>query len=830
MLQRLFPEVRSVERQRFASSFTLAALLLAGQAVGGTTAESLLLSRLGVQALPTAMVAASLTTIVGASLYSRWVGRRRNEVSFLIMLALGMTFLGLSIPLVQARSEPVYVALFCFNWLTFTLYYSHFFTLVGDYFDTLAMKRLLPLFVVGSTCGEIGGGLAASWVSASLGAQGLLFLWIGCQGLSALFLWSLKPKLTAWNPPSQGDSRRAARATVAPSGWAYLKRSSLGKALAIMAAAMMVTNTVVQYLHADIFLRSFSGEGQLASFLGMFTAVTNMVELVIGARVTPWLVRRFGVAQTNLVQPVGTVLTMLLLSWHYALIPAMLAWMNRKMLQDSLAAPTRAMLYSAFPARFRGPVRASVDGVFGAGSQAIAGVGLGLLQHHMAVADLVWVGLALAAAYVASAWRVRTVYLATLVDDLSQSRLLLPETAERSSGPRRTTPLLGPEEAGDQLPAGPEELGRWAAGHDEARAMLALVRLQGSPDPLATVVIARSLDDPRLPLRQTASRALAHRGEDTLPHLEPYFRAPAAATVQAAYEAVAGAGGARGRDMLAQELRLLVREALRHLFLAEAATKQTVPVLRLALEDHCYRCQRLAYKVLSLLEGEQLMAPVMNSLRFANAAARANAMEVLSNLGDREAAGLLVLLTESSSRADKLSAAGRLVPSLAEVPSELNGLLERCSHSSAPFVRRAAALAMPGGSDPGLLRLARLKSYDLFESLCLEELEGVADYLVTERFGPGETVVGRGHGNDRLYLTLEGRVEPAVNIFGVTPLLDGGAQRFTVTACETATFWSLRGEHLHTLIGRYPEIGLSLFRRLARQLKQQEGRLKSQPG
>ncbi len=828
MLGRLFPDVRSTERHRFVSFFVLAALLLAGQAVGATTAESLLLSRLGVQALPSAMVAGSLATIMGAWLYSRWVGRYRHEISFLVMLFFGIAFLGLSLPLVAARAEPVYFALFCFNRLTFTLYYGHFFTLVSDYFDTLAMKRLVPLFVVGSTCGEIGGGLAASLVSSRLGALGLLCLWIVCQSLAAIFLWVLRPKLAAWNPPIRAV-RRHTPATSGPSGWAYIRRSSLARALAIMAAAMMVTNTVIQFLHGDIFVRAFSGEGQLASFLGMFTALTNLIELVIGARVTPWMVRRFGVATTNLVQPIGAVLTLLLLSWHYALVPAMLAWMNRKMLQDSLAAPTRAMLYGAIPARFRGPVRATVDGVFGASSQCLAGMLLGVFQHHASRSGLVSVGVLLACFYVAAAWRVRTLYLTTLVDDLHRSRLALPESHEKMAGPRRTTPLLGPDDCalGQDLKAGPEELAIAASGPDEARALLALARLEATPDPLALVVIARSLCDSRRALRQAAASALSRRGRPSLPILEPYFRAAAAATVEAAYEAAIA--DAQGKEMLAQEMRMLVREALRHLVLAESAAQNDVPVLLLALEDHCARCQRLAFKLLSLLEGEHLMAPVISTLRFADAASRANAMEVLSNLGDREAAGLLVLLLESSSRTEKIGAASRLVPGQAALPRDLEALLERCSHSSSPFVRRAARLYRGEGrdADPQLLRLARLKTFELFATLSLEELEGVARYLVTERFAVGEAVVERGQAARRLFLMVAGQVDPPVSAFGVTPLVDGGAQRYTVIASLPSTVWSIRADHFQNLIARYPEIGFALFRRLARQLKQQERRLKA---
>ncbi len=829
VLERLFPDVRATELGRFRFFFALSGLLLVGQTVGSTAAESLLLTRLGVQALPMTMTVASLVTMVGAGLYSRWVGRLRHEQTFLVLLALSALFLGGALVFVRADVNAVYVALFCFNWLSFTLFISHFYTMAGDYFDTLAMKRLLPLFVVGATSGEIIGGFSASLVSRFWSAQGLLWAWIGCQVLMGGFLWRYRRLLTQWNPPlERRTSRPGSQVDVRPSTWAFFKRSPLARALAFMAAALMVTNTFVVYFHSDIFVAAFPGEGELAEFLGIFVAVTNIVELFLGAKVTPWLLRRLGVANANLIQPIGSVLTIMLLAYHYSLWPAMLAWMNRKMLQDSLASPTRALVYSAVPARFRGGVRATVDGVIGAGTQAIAAVSLAFFQHRVPASTLVGFGASSACLYLLSAWRVQRLYLQTLVDDLSGHGLGF----KASSMTTPSTPLLSPSPLCDKDMSLRKSLKDLKSRNEEV-VLTAIATVRGSCDPLASLALADRLQDPRPRVRRVAVSSLSQRGEAALSFVEIYFRSERVWVVEAAFDAAAESGTAKGRFLLGQELRFVVRQAWRHLAMAEAISRQTESrflTYGLALTDHSERCRRLALKALSLLEGEHLLNPVISSLRFSNASSRANAMEVLSNLGDREAAGLLVLLTEtSSSTEERLKIAVRLMPDLAELSRDATESLDSGTHSSAPFVRRAALACRDQCTDEMLNRLAVLKSNELFANLSFEELQEVDRVTITHRFPDGERVVARGTSAEHLYLLVEGKVRPERALFGVTPLLDGGAYREDVVAIGPVMLWSLDRERLDKLIRRFPEIGLSLFRRLARQLKKQEAVFRPSP-
>lgn len=943
MLTRLFPEVRSGERQRFSLFFALAALLLAGQAVGLTVSESLLLSRLGVDALPRAILAASVVTVLGSMIYAAWVGRHRHESSFIRLLLAAVTFLALSAWLVQVGVTFIYLALFCFYCLTFSLFYTHFYTLAADYFDTFSAKRLLPLFGVGATVGELVGGLVASALSRLFSAHALLWVWVGFLLAAAGLLALNGRRLREWKPAA-GTGPASSWGAEIRAGMRYLRRSQLGRALVQTVAGMILAMAVVQYIYSDVFVSRFPDENDLAAFLGGFLAVTNLLELVIGARLTPWLIRRAGVARTNLIHPVGTLLTMGLLLVDYSLVPAMLAWMNRKMLQDSLAAPVRALVFNAFPARFRGKVRAFMEGVVGSSAQAVAGLGLLLGQHSLTARGLVWAGLALGALYLVGALKVRREYLRTLVEGLQEGRFLglvgrdleqerarglwssaLQEPEERrlarlapmvppallaegldhpsptvrkvcvqtlafvpermlrdgaaevrlaaaqalwetpatleglrqDPDPRVQAVALGacgvlseqrpelsllylPEAAlglarerlasddalvraaalrrlGQAGAVGLERLAQELRHASEAVRLAALDALGRSHDPLARHLLAQLLEDPSSGVRSAAARLLAHHGERAVPAVEPYLRSSREQTVRAALDALATSP--RGQALIANELQGLVRQAWRSLLVRDALAVRGP--LGLALENLADRNRRLAFHMLALLEGHTVVGSVASTLRFAGSSARADALEVLSNLGDPTAAGLLVLLIEDSALEERLAAVLRLEPGLWQPPREPGELLGRCRQSPDPFVRRAAS-----GSDPVLDRLMVLRRLPLFSSLSLEELEEVDACLVEERFGPGSVVIAKDGACERLYFPVEGELSSPEPVLGAVSALDGGRPLDTVEARTPCRLYSLSRARLELLVRRFPTLAFPVFQLLTRRLHRLEALLR----
>ena len=83
---RLLPGVRRRERGRFLFFAALAALLGSALTVGLVGAEALFLARVGVARLPHTFVLAALVTVGGTLVYALWVGRKRNDSYFIVIL------------------------------------------------------------------------------------------------------------------------------------------------------------------------------------------------------------------------------------------------------------------------------------------------------------------------------------------------------------------------------------------------------------------------------------------------------------------------------------------------------------------------------------------------------------------------------------------------------------------------------------------------------------------------------------------------------------------------------------------------------------------------
>jgi hypothetical protein len=221
---------------------------------------------------------------------------------------------------------------------------------------------------------------------------------------------------------------------------------------------------------------------------------------------------------------------------------------------------------------------------------------------------------------------------------------------------------------------------------------------------------------------------------------------------------------------------------------------------------------------------------------------QADALEVLSNLGDREAAGLLALLHESGPLADRV----RAVEGLVSVPADPAEIVVAARSSPLRWVRTAARVLAPQEGDPpreeeAMERLLALKRVDLFQQLSLEQLEAIATVTQEADYLPGEVIVREGDPGDRLFLLLEGEVRVvkghgsareiplpnlrAVDYFGEMAVLDDEPRSATILAATPTHLLTLDGESLRELIRGHPEISFSIFRVLTRRLRAVEKRL-----
>ena len=230
------------------------------------------------------------------------------------------------------------------------------------------------------------------------------------------------------------------------------------------------------------------------------------------------------------------------------------------------------------------------------------------------------------------------------------------------------------------------------------------------------------------------------------------------------------------------------------------------------------------------------MRNIEKALRFGTNRARGDALEILSHLGDWEAALLLTMYHEAGSPTDRTEAARKHL----SVPSDPQQFISDARNSSSKWIRMGAlALGTKAGQElpeeATMERLLALKEIPLFKNLSLDQLEAVHQITKEVEYLPGEVILEQGTRGDELYMLLEGRVriflnyglpneedkgeQRAVSAFGEMAVLHDGKRTSTVVAAERSHLLSLDGNSLRELLMQLPEISFELFRVLVERVK-----------
>jgi bilin biosynthesis protein len=425
---RQLPGVRSRERTRFLFFAGLATLISFAQTLGLASSEALFLAHFGAKWLPVAFIAAAVTTVLGSMMYAVRVGVERNDRLFVAMLAGSAVLIGAAAVAVGTGANFVLPGLFCFYYLSQAVFLNHLWTFTGDFFDTVQSKRLIPLFTIGASVGGVIGGAVGALLAKTAGPVSLLGGWAILLAGAALMIYRSRHALHRWGVLEAEEADETSVEGI-QSAMRYLGSSPLGRWLSLSAMSMMLSLFVLQYLYSDIFVNAFETPERLAQFFAIYLAVTNVIEIAIEVRITPWLIQRFGVPAANLIHPLLTLASFGGLAHSYGMMAALGGRMNRELVENSFAGPLRALLYNAMPQRHRGRTRAFLEGVVVYAGMALAGVMLLVFEAP----DPTWLcatGGAMAVLYLAANLKVRREYVRTLVKELRAGRLDLEDLGD----------------------------------------------------------------------------------------------------------------------------------------------------------------------------------------------------------------------------------------------------------------------------------------------------------------------------------------------------------------------------------------------------------------
>jgi HEAT repeat protein len=398
---------------------------------------------------------------------------------------------------------------------------------------------------------------------------------------------------------------------------------------------------------------------------------------------------------------------------------------------------------------------------------------------------------------------------------------------------------------GTEAPLPPRELSALLSDPD-ARVRHAVVRVlarfAGAEE---HALLADALADGSAEVRDTARTALRELGAAGVRAVEPLLRSDRERAVAGALRVLAASEERRARDLLRAELPWRARELWRDL-----VAFRLLPIdsnvgglfLRAAYQDSMMRNRRLAFHALELLEDRFVTRRVEKVLRLGASRAYGDALEVLSNLGDREAAQLLVLMHETGALDERL----RVVRDIMPLPTRTTEVLDASRHAASRWIRMATeAFEAPDDieirEEELMDRLLALRQIPLFAELSLEQLEAVNQFAVEKVYLPDEVIVKEGDPGGELYLLIEGTVRvfkyhgmpneaelgtmSALSYFGEMAVLDDATRSATIVASDQLRLLAVDGANIKELILEMPELSFEIFRVLTRRVRVAEERL-----
>lgn len=773
--------------------FLLVQILISwtGLSIAMMVTDTLLLSTLGVKYLPAALLLSSLFTLSSSLSYAALLGRYQSLK--LLQGTLGLLGTLLLAGFVGLKGGAVWLCLplLALYGTNFSMVATQSFGLASECIDTYSSKRLFPVLTVAATCGELLGGLFVAAGARWIDPAGWVLVWALSNFLALGWLWAHREKLKQWR--HQRLSRQPSGAVLQ-----YLSKAPMARSLTLLLLGMVLCQAFSQYLFSQVFSHSFPQARDLAYFLGGLVALTNLGELIIATQLTPRLVQWLGVARAAWLHPILMLSGLLALSLQFQLGPAVWLWICRRTMQDSMATPVRNLLYNAIPARVRGHLRAFLDGVVVSCAQACVALLLIVLQRKLVPEQICYVGVGLALVYGAGALGASRNYLRTLVGELEVEGLRL----QSQSGALDTPGSHGPARS----------LQEWETELLTTHSTDAIDALARHSDPLALQMLARALALPAT--RQQTARRLASLGEPGVRAALPYLFSDQFSTVEAALQVLGESATAWGVELLRGQFASRARAAARAWLASQQLAATGVPerFLKEALLQECGRHRRLAFSVLRWLEGEELVETLRLAL-LSQGGRSASALEVLSNLGERQLAQLFVTLLEPNSDAER----SRLLhEALGNAPSV-------AALSEDPWVRWASlrvSRAATGWELSKMEQLLALRQTRPFHRLDLDQLELVRLRMIEERFESGRIFWQAGQVVERGFVPIAGDLENGFQ--GGVELVGQLPARSDVVSRGPVRLLSLTARDWEQILRDVPTLALGTFQWLSAELRRSE--------
>jgi HEAT repeat protein len=530
VLQKLFP-VQLHEWPKAFLLFSVATLWGMSTSISRAASEGLFLTHLGVEYLPTLLLANPLLVLVLSMVYSAYADRLTRDRLMIATVLLPVPLIVLLRLVILLHMPWVYFLLYAFVLAYGALLMLSWSVYLATHYDIQEAKRLIPFISSGLLLGAIVGGVVVVGSVALLGPANMLLLWVATLGAGALLVRHIARRYPFLEAPKakRGSGKPSLVRTIAE-GFRYVRASALLTTMALTTLTTMLALQLIDFEYSTIFRATFPSGAALTAFLGMVDGLTTVIALVLQWFVVPWSLRHFGVQGTNLVYPYvllvafgGLASASLLPS--ITLLAAIFARFTRMNLLPTLRGTPYALMLNAAPRKTGGLVRSFTTAMVLPLGQSIGALLLLLVKALAMLWLLPVLGIGLAVVYIVSAYKQNRAYAAALLDLLREDRIHL---LELNDADLRHLDASAVAAISARLMSEDEEV---------CLAAVALLRSIGSAPAYAALRAHLSSASPTV--TAAALAALADSGgQDTIALVRPHLDAPQAQVRLAALAAL----------------------------------------------------------------------------------------------------------------------------------------------------------------------------------------------------------------------------------------------------------------------------------------------------
>lgn len=424
------------ELRRAFPLFAYLFLTMASSVASKAARDALFLDRYRAIDLPYVDIAIAALVGAAASLYI-WVGHRTNlrnlQVGSLLLFATtALGFYAWSL-LAGHESGTLFIVIYIWVGVFSVLAPSQVWTLANYVLTTREAKRSFGFIGGGAILGWIVGGLATRTGVSWFGTESMLaFVALSLLLCAAIVvvIWRERPDYVGNETPASGDSRDRFPL------WGSLKlirESPYLKAIAALILISAVATTIAGWQFKAIAKQAVPDTDELAMFFGTFNMMAGLMSLVLQLVLTARVLRTVGVGPALFIVPVAMMAGSMGVLLVGTLVAAAALKASDQVLRYSIDKATVELLYLPVSASHTFRVKSFIDTVVYRAGDACGGLTvllfaavLGFSPVRMSIVALVFIGLWVAAAYVA-----RRQYVENLRESIHQHRV----DSERASMP-----------------------------------------------------------------------------------------------------------------------------------------------------------------------------------------------------------------------------------------------------------------------------------------------------------------------------------------------------------------------------------------------------------